>query len=295
MKLFDKDFLRKLELLSIVAKKIMRGELVSQRASVRKGASVEFLDHRIYSPGDDLRYLDWNVYGRLGSLFTKRFCSEENITIKIFLDCSLSMDYGSNNKFDYARRLAAALGFIGVAHFDKVEIIPFSGGRRHTPFILFSKKQFPPMLEFLEGLSSTGVTSFRREFDLPPTPERGKRVGFVISDFLDTEGYKFTVTRLQALKVQLCGVHLLDERELNPPDTGNLHLVDAEGKQVLSMAVSHSTLVRYRTALQAFCREIEKYFLHKEAGYFRIKTLTPLQEVVLLTFRHAGLLSGSRL
>ena len=118
--MLDPAFLRKLERLSLVAKKVFTGQLKGERRSAKRGTSVEFADYRNYSLGDDLRYVDWNTYARLEKLFLKLFLEEEDLHVYLLVDASASMQFGEPSKFDYARRLAAALGYVGLANYDRV-------------------------------------------------------------------------------------------------------------------------------------------------------------------------------
>ena len=126
--LLDPDFLRRLEQLTLISKRIFLGRLKGERRSSRRGASVEFADYRNYTTGDDLRYVDWNTYARLEKLFLKLFIEEEDLHVYLLLDTSESMLYGQPSKLDYARRVAAALGYIGLSSFERVGVTVFGDG-----------------------------------------------------------------------------------------------------------------------------------------------------------------------
>src|SRR6266404_8700107 len=126
MALFDSDFLKKLEYLSLISKRVFRGSLMAQRRTMQMGAGIEFADHREYTPGDDFRYLDWNLFARLDELLLKRFREEEDLHVYLLLDCSRSMGYGQEPKFDFARQVAAALAYIALADLDRVSVCPFA-------------------------------------------------------------------------------------------------------------------------------------------------------------------------
>jgi uncharacterized protein (DUF58 family) len=113
--LLDPELMNRIEQLRLASRKVFLGRMKGERRSKRRGQSVEFADYRDYSPGDDLRFLDWNIFGRLERLFIKLFMEEEDLSVYIFLDTSESMRFGEPAKFDYARRLAAALGYIGLS------------------------------------------------------------------------------------------------------------------------------------------------------------------------------------
>src|SRR5260370_21887665 len=124
--LLDSLFLAKLEQLELVSRKIFLGVMKGERRSKKKGQSVEFADYRNYVKGDDLRFLDWNLYGRLDRLFIRLFQEEEDLHFYLLIDNSLSMDFGNPSKLHYARQVAAALGFIGLVNMDRVVVEVFS-------------------------------------------------------------------------------------------------------------------------------------------------------------------------
>src|SRR3954467_12938290 len=131
---FDEGFLRQLERLRVLMKQPARGGLQGGRRSVKRGQSVEFADYRDYSLGDDLRQLDWNVYARLEKLFVKLFVEEEDVTVTFLVDASASMAAGRPPKLLFAKRAAAALGYIGLASEDRVAVSVLGGrtARRRT-------------------------------------------------------------------------------------------------------------------------------------------------------------------
>src|SRR3954470_11813061 len=127
MALFDSDFLKKLEYLSLISKRVFRGSLMAQRRAMQLGSGIEFADHREYTPGDDFRYLDWHVFARHDELLLKRFQEEEDLPVYFLLDCSQSMAFGKEAKIDYARRVTAALAYVALADLDRIAVTAFAG------------------------------------------------------------------------------------------------------------------------------------------------------------------------
>src|SRR5438874_1066772 len=157
MPLFDSDFLKKLEYLSIVSRRVFRGSLLAQRRTLQFGGGIEFADHREYSAGDDLRYLDWNIYARHGEFLLKRFQEEQDLHVYFLLDCSHSMAVGEPQKFDLARQVTAALAYIALADLDRVSVVAFAD-RVVADFPLTrGKARILSLLSFLEGLSTEGT------------------------------------------------------------------------------------------------------------------------------------------
>src|SRR5438067_8928540 len=124
--LFDDEFLKKLEYLNIVSKRLFAGQLRAERRTRKRGTGLEFADYRAYVAGDDFRHLDWKAYLRLNRLILKLFEEEEDLPIYFFVDSSQSMSYGSPSKLDYARRVAAALCYIGLANLDRVILVAYA-------------------------------------------------------------------------------------------------------------------------------------------------------------------------
>src|SRR4029078_6664251 len=124
--LFDDEFLKKLEYLSILSKRLFAGQFKAERRAMRRGTGLEFADYRQYVAGDDFRHLDWKAYLRLNRLILRLFEEEQDVPIYVFVDSSLSMNFGTPSKLDYARRVAAALCYIGLANLDRVHIVSFA-------------------------------------------------------------------------------------------------------------------------------------------------------------------------
>ncbi len=160
--LFDRDFLRKLETLSFVARRIYRGDTRGSHTAVRRGTSLDFEDFRTYQAGDDFRSIDWSIYGRLDRLFVRLYAEEEDLTVHVLLDASASMAYGSPPKIDYARRLAAALGYVGIGSLDRVGVTTFAAGRSGALAPRRGKAQFFHLLEYMSRVGTAGGTDIAR-------------------------------------------------------------------------------------------------------------------------------------
>src|SRR6516165_10685510 len=157
MPLFDSDFLKKLEYLSLVSKRLFRGTLLAQRRTMQLGGGIEFADHREYTPGDDFRYLDWNLYARHDELLLKRFQEEEDLHVYFLLDCSRSMAFGERPKFDFARQVTAALAYIALADLDRVAIVAFAADIVADLPLTRGKGRILALLKFLEDLRPQGT------------------------------------------------------------------------------------------------------------------------------------------
>src|SRR3990172_9870234 len=150
--LLPPDLLAQLERLELVTRKIFRGRMKGERRSKRKGQSVEFADFRAYVPGDDLRTIDWNLYARLDKLIVKLFLEEEDLHFYTLIDESRSMDFGEPTKLDYAKQLAAALGFVGLVRMDRVKIETLGQGLHEHGPVLRGRKSVWRMLDYLHSI-----------------------------------------------------------------------------------------------------------------------------------------------
>lgn len=285
----DAEFMRRLEQLSIVSRKVFTGKIKGERRSRKKGISVEFADYRDYSHGDDLRFVDWNIYGRLERLFTKLFMEEEDLFVYILVDTSVSMAFGSPSKLDYAKKAAAALGYIGLVNLDRVCV----AGCSADGIALFpptrGRQQMWRMFEFLDELKPSGRTSLRASFQSFVRQEKQKGIVIVISDFFDKEGYEEALKVFLAGNYDLFAVHLLSREEQNPDLAGDLRLLDAEDGTPTEISISSAMLKRYRTRLLSFTEDLNAACLRMGFNYLFTTTEVPFDQLILSYLRKAGL------
>ena len=189
MPLLDPDFLARLQRLEIVSKKIFVGKTKGERLSKRKGQSVEFADFRSYTVGDDLRFLDWNLFARLDRLFLRIFYEEEDLHVYILVDNSLSMEFGEPTKLHYAKQVAAALGFIGLTNMDRVVVEMFNDRMTQTTNALRGRRSLWRLTSFLEGVESAGPERHDEGLKTFSMKSSGKGVVIILSDFMDKGGY----------------------------------------------------------------------------------------------------------
>src|ERR687884_649648 len=159
--LLDPQFLARLEQLELVSRKIFLGVMKGERRSKRKGQSVEFADYRNYVVGDDLRFLDWNLYARLDRLFLRLFMEEEDLHFYILLDNSLSMDFGTPSKLRYAKQVAAALGFIGLVNMDRVVIEAFNDRLTQSMPAVRGRRSLWRLMDFLQKIEPAGPSDLK--------------------------------------------------------------------------------------------------------------------------------------
>jgi uncharacterized protein (DUF58 family) len=278
--LLDREFLEKLERLTLQWQKSFRGLVGGHNLSRFSGPGQEFLDHRNFHQGDDLRAVNWRAYLRLEKLFLKMFQTEPRVPVRLLVDVSESMASGAGEKFDYARRLAGALCYVGLVRHDTMEIHPFHADLGHRFFCSGGRHRFGSALECLSGMKPEGKTNFLaavREF-LSSYSQRGLLV--IISDFLDDQGCEKPLQYLSDFGHELMLLQVWSEEDRSPPWTGELDLIDAETRDTMKLHFDDDARRRYTIAFDAYCESLRQIALRAGGRYVGISTGTPLEEVM---------------
>jgi len=288
--LFDDEFLKKLEYLNIISKRLFAGQLRAERRTRKRGTGLEFADYRAYVAGDDFRHLDWKAYLRLNRLILKLFEEEEDLPIYFFVDSSLSMNYGQPTKLDYSRRVAAALCYIGLANLDRVNVISFADGVKSELPPQRGKGRIFKIFRFLTDMAPGGQTDARTSFKTYCTETRRRGLAVVISDFFDGHGFEPALDILRHFRHDIFVVHIASHEEIDPGLRGELLLVDAESNQTREITITPSLLTAYRAEYAKYCEAIESYCGRYQLGYVRTVTDFPFEELVLKVFRQGRFL-----
>jgi uncharacterized protein (DUF58 family) len=315
--LFDEGFLRRLERLSFRTVPALRGSPLGERRSRNLRPALDFSDHRPYSHGDDLRHVDWNAYGRHEELFVKLGEATQSVNIHILLDCSRSMAWtpaakSSDQrpavycKWDAARRLAGALGYLGLAGGERVEITPFghtlsegfgpTEGKRRVISILKFLSQVTPLPPVKGELETGGLIPSLNGY-ARTHPAGGLLV--LISDLLDTatvpskEGTRGSalaesLRHLIPPRWQVLVVHLLTEEEVHPTLEGDYDLQDTETGESLPFHLNEATLTQYRLRVRTWCAELQSACAQRGATYARILAEWPLEQAIIPYLRQRG-------
>ncbi len=287
--LLSPSFLNRLEQLELVSRKVFLGQMRGERRSPRQGISVEFSDYRNYVPGDDLRFIDWNIYGRLDRLFLKLFLEEEDLHVYLLLDTSQSMAFGDPEKLHYAKQIAAALGYIGLTRSDRVIIESVAGDSSLKMPPLRGKQQGLQMLEFLELLQTGGGTSLAQSLRDFSVRNSGRGIVVLISDLMDKDGYESGLRYLLAKQMDIYVIHLLSQEELNPDYQGDLRLVDSEDGDIAEITVNKPLVDRYKNHLKAYCDDIKNYCIRRGIFYLLTDNHIPMEKLILEYLRQRRL------
>jgi uncharacterized protein (DUF58 family) len=289
-RIFDQEFLKRLEALSIVSRRVGTGQAKGERRTVRKGSGVEFMDYRPYSVGDDLRYVDWNIYSRLDKLLLKLYVEEEDMCLHLLVDGSASMGFGDPPKLDYALQIAAALGYIGLTNLERVALGLFSNDSARTLRPLRGRGQILPILEFLSSATAGGATALNASLARYALRSRVPGVAVVFTDLLDPGGYADGLKALLQQRLEVFLLHVMSEEELDPRLQGDLTLVDAEGGATREVSVDRWALERYQERLRQHFAEAEQFCARHGIDYLRTSTTVPFQDLILRHLRHGGFL-----
>ena len=288
--LLDPQFMARLDGLDILSRKILQGKLQGERRAKRRGQSVEFADHRPYVAGDDLRFVDWNIYGRLDQLFLKLFLAEEDLSVQIVIDASGSVAWGSPPKALAIKRLAAALGYVGLVNNSRVTISAFADGLAGQVANLRGRRHVQRMAEFLLTARPEGLSHFHEACRQLAAARAGSGVVIVLSDFLFKEGYETALRRLITDRYDLYAIQVLAAQELAPDLTGDLKLVDVEDADVAEITASRALLEYYKRNLTAYCNELKDFCTRRGATYVLANAADPVEPLVLNFLRRRGLL-----
>jgi len=286
--LIDTAFLHKLERLAIFWQKSFPGLVGGHNISRFAGPGQEFLDHRHFHHGDDLRAVNWRAYLRLEKLFLKMFQVEPRLPVRLLLDCSQSMTTGETPKFDYARKLAAALCYVGLVRLDTICIQSFAQDLGESFLCGGGRHRFVPAVNFLTSLNAGGRTDYiriARQF-ISKFPQPGLLI--VVSDFLDDAGCEKPLQFLADFGHELVLVHLWSTEDREPNWDGQLDLVDAESGETLEIGFDDAARDAYTAAFDEFARGVQRVGLRNSGRYVGLPTNTTIEEAVFGPLARAG-------
>ena len=298
--LLDETFLRKLDRLSLVARRVRAGQVQGERRSTRRGTSVEFADYRSYARGDDLRRVDWNIYARLERPFVKLFEEEEDLAVTVLLDASASMGWQEpetaphadrkpdGGKWMCAQQLAAALGAIALAGGDRLSVLALRPvpGERFGP--VRGRGHALLLLTWVQALRADGTTDLNASLRAHASTAGRAGLTVLISDLFSPAGFTEGLAVLMARGHEVAVLHLLTPAELEPPLEGDLRLVDVETGEPAEVTLDGATQALYRQRLAAWQEGIRRTCHARGAHYVPVRSDTPIERVVLTDLRRSG-------
>lgn len=286
--LLTPEMMSKLERMELVSRKIFRGRMKGERRSKRKGQSVEFADFRNYVAGDDLRFIDWNLFARMDRLYLKIFLEEEDLHFYTIVDDSMSMEYGDPSKFFIARQIAASLAYIGLCRGDRVSVSTFANAG--APVVGRGKTSTHRLLGYLESAQCVSeappMEDSIKRFCLKNT---GKGIVVVITDLLSKTGYEAALRMLVAREMDIFLIHVLSPEELSPKLQGDLKLIDCEDGDRREVSISAHLLQRYEQTLAAFIDQAKSFCNRRSITYVTARSDEPTDTLVNEYLRSRGL------
>jgi uncharacterized protein (DUF58 family) len=291
--LIDAALMARIGQLDVVSRKIFTGKIQGERRSKRRGQSVEFADFRPYVHGDDLRFIDWNIFGRLDRLFLKIFLEEEDLSLVIAVDVSASMDWGDPNKMVFAQRLAMALGYIGLVNHNRVTIAAFGGeGGMQKISNLRGRRKTAEMGKWILNLQSGNTGSFEESMKALALARQGRGVMVVVSDFLLKEGYEKGLRYVAGRGYDLWCMQTLSPQEIDPSAhglVGDWRLTDAEDRDEAEVTASPGLVEQYRANLGAWCAGLRDFAIRRSIMHMVVDTSTEVDALLLEYLRQRGL------
>lgn len=288
--LLDPQFMARLDQLDVVSRKLLSGKMKGERRSKRRGQSVEFADYRNYVIGDDLRFIDWNIYARLEKLFLKLFLEEEDLSLYIICDVSKSCDFGTPNKAYYIKQVAAALGYIGLVNYNRVTLAAMSDTVVADSTPLRGRTKVPLMLEFLNKLQPGGASDLASACKRFALANRRKGVCVLLSDFFDKSGYENALRYVAGGNYDLFCIQVLAPTEIDPDLQGDLKLKDIEDNDEAEVSITQPLIKRYKANLNAYCLALKDFVTRRGGTYLFTSTAVPFDTLVLNYLRERGLL-----
>lgn len=292
---FDEATLRKLEQLSLVARRVRAGAIKGERRSTKRGTAIEFADYRNYTKGDDLRRVDWNIYARLERPFVKLLEEEEDLAVHLLLDTSRSMDWGAGetHKLLYGMRLTGALAQLALSTGDRVTVKTVRDGTDEGANSRFGpvrgQGQAFRLFEWLAEQPAGGRTDLNAA--LRSFAKSGVRPGLalLISDLWSPAGFRDGVSTLLAQGHEVGIIRLLSPEELNPPLSGDLRLVDVETGASQEVTVDRPMRELYRRRLDDWQRDTADWCHSRQVHFVPVSTDLAWERLILQTLRAQGM------
>jgi uncharacterized protein (DUF58 family) len=286
--LFDEDFLRRLETLSLMSRRAAAGVRRGERRSRKKGGGVEFADHRSYVPGDDIRFLDIGVYQRFGKLLLRLFEEEEDLSLYFLIDTSASMGGNDAAKLNQALKVTAALAYVGLSGLDRVSVLGLGDKLEARMPPTRGKQRMFRVLRFLSSLRAEGGTDLGQALKAFVAQHKRRGVAVLLSDFFDPHGFEAGINVLRFNKFEPVVLQLVDARDENPELKGDLELTDVETGQAREVSMTPQIEARLRQEIVSRKERIARFCSSRGVPHFAVDVDRPFDEVVLSVLRRGG-------
>jgi uncharacterized protein (DUF58 family) len=289
--LFDREFLKRLEALSLAARQLVRGRMKAERRSSVHGSSIEFAEYRPFTQGDDFRYIDWNAFARWRQLVLKLFVEEQDLYVHFLLDGTASMNWGDPVKFDYARQVVAGLGYLGLSNLDRVSVVPLGAEPTQWWFPSRGRERFLPLLRYLAAIPVTGagahLETATRKWQMMK-PRRGLVV--LVSDLWGFERGDAlrAMDRIRYGRHELAVIQVMDEAEQTAGAAGEYELVDAEYGHRRKIILDRASAKEFDDNFKRYQEEIRAYCRRYRVPLLQINTRLPVFDLLLKSLQQGG-------
>jgi len=287
MEKLDIEFLEKLEKLRLAVKRLRFKSSLGERKSPKMGRGTEFSDYRSYQIGDELRYLDWNIYARFEKFLVKLFEEEEDVEVHILLDASSSMDFGNPSKFFYGKKLVLAFAYLSLSSWEKTTFSYFQDKTKEIIPLERKKENIYKLLNLLNEIKPEGITNINETVKKYASSLRRKGILILISDFLSSD-FKEGIIYARYKKLPVYLAHIICEEEISPFYSGNLTLVDSETGEKIDLFLDDDMKIKYQKTLEKFLNEIEYFTMLYNVEYLRSITTIPIEDLILKYLRVGG-------
>jgi uncharacterized protein (DUF58 family) len=288
--LFDEQFQRKLEYLALVSRRVFAGRLRAERRTKKSGSGVEFADHRDYQPGDDFRTLDWNVYQRFEKLLVRLYEEEEDLAIYFILDTSASMAFGDGQKLRYAKKVCAALAYVGLANLDRVTMVTTSDRVMERMPETRGKARIFKAFRFLREVQAEGTTDLGDAMKAFVAQNKRRGLAVLVSDLYDPRGFEKGINVLRYNKFDPFVVHVTDPGEGKPKLNGDVLVYDCETGDEREVTVTAKVLSLFGDAYASYLGDIDRFCATHQVPYVSASVDVPFDELILRVFRRGGFL-----
>lgn len=305
--LLPSELIARLDPLDLSSRKVFFGKLKGERRSKKRGQSVEFADHRPYVSGDDIRHIDWNIFGRLDRLFLKLFLEEEDLSLHVVIDASASSDCGEPGKFLFMQKAAMAMGYVGLTNLNRVAATAMGGlvgapeaeeeewrpvNVLHAIRDLRGRRRVHDLARWMVSLHAGGGFSFREAAERIALTRRGRGVMLVFSDFFFKEGYETGLKLLKGHGYDVFCIQVLSPQEVDPAGPngllGDLRLKDVEDGDLAEVTISAPLLKRYKANLSAYCEGLRAFCAQRDMQLITVRSDTPVETLILDYLRKRG-------
>lgn len=285
---FSDAFLRRLSLFHFKPRPGIPGKGAGEHLVRKGGASVEFSDYRTYSFGDDFRIVDWNSFARLDKMFVKVFRDEEGFVLHLLLDCSRSMDWGTPNKFLFARRLSAAIGYVALSGYNWVTLQSLPS--TYTFPEKRGRAMIPLFFRFLDNISSQGPCELNRAFDEYARKNPRPGLLFILSDAMSPLGVEGGVKRLLSLGYQVVFLHIVAPEEMEPKWSGDFELEDLEWGNKVDVSLDPFSRRTFRLAFERWRQNLRDFCAAHQVPYLCLPSSLKVEEVMLRLLPKGGII-----